>query len=351
MIRTLRLVTALAVCTTLVAPVEAQNVTGTVIDDMTQQPLGEATVRLLVGAADAPATAQTDTSGLFSLGLPEASTYTLRVAAPGYETVMFGNLALSAGQFLKIFLQPAAPGAAVGGVVLDDSTGRALPRISVMLLDPEGKVRSRTISDSSGSYSLVVPGPGTYSLRSDAGIHGAIVTPPFRIEEGKNPDVELRVSQREVTQLEQVTVTGESVRIAAGPIAEFYERAERGWGEFITREDIEKKSPFNFTGALRLTGSVRVVRMRSSPGGQPHYTIRFKGVSGRSTGNACAPILYLDGAKLGSIDDAEEGGPDLLINPADLEGIELYRPSAVPPQFSGSDASCGVIVVWTKRTK
>ncbi|MFQ5705409.1 MAG: hypothetical protein ACE5HT_15505, partial [Gemmatimonadales bacterium] len=211
--------------------------------------------------------------------------------------------------------------------------------------------RRRTISDSTGSYSLTAPGPGTYSLRSDAGIHGATVTSPFKIEEGKNPDIELRVSQREVTELAGVTVTGESLPIGGDPIAGFYERKAHGLGEFITREDIEKKNPYNFTGALRLTTSVRIVRMMTTPGGHPHYTVRFKGLAGRSTGSVCAPVLYLDGAKLGPIDEAEEGGPDLLVVPSDLEGIELYRPSAVPPRFGGNDASCGVIVVWTKRSK
>jgi hypothetical protein len=37
------------------------------------------------------------------------------------------------------------------------------------------------------------------------------------------------------------------------------------------------------------------------------------------------------------------------INPAEIEGIEIYAHSAVPAQFASSMGSaCGVIVIWTK---
>jgi hypothetical protein len=33
-----------------------------------------------------------------------------------------------------------------------------------------------------------------------------------------------------------------------------------------------------------------------------------------------------------------------------IQGVEIYRGAAeVPGEFSGTDASCGVIVIWTKR--
>ena len=43
------------------------------------------------------------------------------------------------------------------------------------------------------------------------------------------------------------------------------------------------------------------------------------------------------------------GGPDRALVPSELEGIELYTPMQVPPEFATSDSSCGVVVVWTKR--
>ena len=79
------------------------------------------------------------------------------------------------------------------------------------------------------------------------------------------------------------------------------------------------------------------------------YTVRVRGLSNRIPGYGCPPILYLDGINLGSIDDAEYGGPDLLVFPHDIEGVEVYGPATVPAEYGGSDAGCGVIVVWKRR--
>ena len=62
----------------------------------------------------------------------------------------------------------------------------------------------------------------------------------------------------------------------------------------------------------------------------------------------CAPLLWVDNVRWGSVDlDGE--GPDRELFPIDIEGIEVYRPSAVPMEFSGFDSACGAVVVWTKR--
>jgi hypothetical protein len=40
---------------------------------------------------------------------------------------------------------------------------------------------------------------------------------------------------------------------------------------------------------------------------------------------------------------------DLLPSPRNLMGIEVYNGAAtMPPQFSGMNRGCGVILVWTK---
>ena len=40
---------------------------------------------------------------------------------------------------------------------------------------------------------------------------------------------------------------------------------------------------------------------------------------------------------------------DLLPPPKDIGGIEVYGGSStIPPQFSGPNRGCGVILVWTK---
>ncbi len=81
--------------------------------------------------------------------------------------------------------------------------------------------------------------------------------------------------------------------------------------------------------------------------GGRYYTVRTKGF-GENWG--CVPILYLDGIKLGPIDDVTSLGVDILVFPSQLEAVELYRTSQVPAEFAGKDAGCGVVAAWTRRS-
>jgi hypothetical protein len=55
----------------------------------------------------------------------------------------------------------------------------------------------------------------------------------------------------------------------------------------------------------------------------------------------CKPTWWIDGVEVRSF---HENTPI-----RDIYGIEIYRgPGEVPGEFSGSNAACGVIVMWTK---
>ena len=55
----------------------------------------------------------------------------------------------------------------------------------------------------------------------------------------------------------------------------------------------------------------------------------------------CQPTWWIDGQEVRSF---HESTPI-----RDVYGIEIYRgPGEVPGEFAGSDAACGVIVIWTK---
>ena len=63
----------------------------------------------------------------------------------------------------------------------------------------------------------------------------------------------------------------------------------------------------------------------------------------------CIPVLYVNGAWWGPVDEAGDRGPDSRLVPADIEAIEIYNhPSILPDQFnSGKEAQdCGVVVLW-----
>ncbi|HLB08775.1 MAG TPA: hypothetical protein VK617_04550, partial [Gemmatimonadaceae bacterium] len=68
--------------------------------------------------------------------------------------------------------------------------------------------------------------------------------------------------------------------------------------------------------------------------------------SARSGNINCPMQWYLDGSPY----DNSDNGIDQMLRPDDIAGIEVYKSaSEVPVQYQGQNASCGTILVWTKR--
>ncbi len=268
---------------------------------------------------------------------------------------MRGRSLILIGTFVSMPTGSLLQGQTVAGLVVDALTKRVVPNAAVILIDDAGRIHGGVVTDSNGFYSLRASRAGPYRLRVDAEVYTTLVSPPFELDAEETVDIELRIARQEATRLATATVTGEKQPFTHGPLRGFYEREKRGWGRFLTREDIRAKKPVRFSDALRLVPGIRVIRMPRKPGrpltGSIQYTVRVAGASLRALGGDCVPTLYLDGVKLGRIDDVSDGrGPDLLVHPNDLEGIEVYRPAVVPAEFGGTDAMCGVIVVWTLRS-
>lgn len=238
--------------------------------------------------------------------------------------------------------QPAQSQTLIGRV-FDDSTGALLAGVAVSLVDSSGRLRGTTISGSSGDFAFA-PGPGFFKLRVDGIGAGGFLSRQFEVIDGRRTEIDLRVT-REAVRLETATVTADAQPFAPGPLRDFYDRTRRGFGHYLTREQIEQKGLPNFTSLLRLMPGVRIVRLPQTNALSNqifHYTVRIGA-------RRCPPTLYLDGINLGPIDDATVLGPDRILFPSELEGVEVYRPSQVPGEFLASEASCGLVVAWTKR--
>ena len=227
----------------------------------------------------------------------------------------------------------------IRGKVVHRTTGNAVPSASLLLLNEIGQVQKMTITNATGAYSIIAPSPGNYTLRVDAPGYGRHEEPQFGVLAGRVLELEIRLW--DLTEVEPVVVTAESTVVAPGRLAGFYERMERGRGQFVTREQIELTGVARFTSILRMTPGVDIV----STGGTLN-TIRIKGTDW--AGGHCAPSLWVDDIHWGTV-DLDGQGPDRDLYPSDIEGIEVYRPSGVPIDFSSFDSSCGAIVVWTKR--
>jgi len=117
-------------------------------------------------------------------------------------------------------------------------------------------------------------------------------------------------------------------------LAEFWERRARGFGKFVTRDEIERKGASRFVDVVRSVSGLSIMNYRG------RQEIRFRG-AGIGSAN-CPPQYWMDGIPLQS-GSAEE------ISPENVEAIELYAsPATTPPQFSTRNPTCGTVVVWSR---
>ncbi len=127
----------------------------------------------------------------------------------------------------------------------------------------------------------------------------------------------------------------------------FYERAERGTGKFIMRDDIERSMPRRVTDLFR---SVPGVRVQPTPRGDKlqmasSVPVLYGGV-GTERGD-CPVQYYVDGSPF---TPAYPGVLGNEIRPDEVEGIEVYRRlSEVPVQFRRPGAECGVVLIWFRE--
>lgn len=249
----------------------------------------------------------------------------------------------------------------IQGVVLDAATSRTIADASVVLLDKNGKIRRGTLTEPDGTYSLVAPEAGKYTLRVGGYGYTSSDSAPVELEEGQTLEMTLRISKEGA---------------APAGFEAFYQRKARGEGVFLTEEEIRSRGGSRFTDLLRNTAGVVVIPLPADTGlgggreyqtpreREPsgYFTVRLAGShsgaedagarqAGESTSD-CPPVLYVDGKWWGSIDKASEYGPDFRLLPEDVTGIEIYTRSVVPTEFdTGLDAKCGVIVVWRKQSR
>ena len=236
---------------------------------------------------------------------------------------------------VPVLLLPAlaslASAQSVGAIsgTIRDSAGAPIPGVDVMIV----ALRSHARSDSAGVFRFAGVPTGKKEIRfrrfgfepksMDAVVALgetlalAIVLTPF------------------ATEIEGMTVEELSRRRQI--LSDFFDRRERGFGHFITRDQIEKRNPMNLSDMLRMVPGARLIPNRA--GGTS--TLRFA----RATmGRDCPPQYWVDGVKTYAlnIDD---------IVPQDVEGIEIYSgASTVPPQFNTKEGTtiCGVVLIWTR---
>lgn len=263
-----------------------------------------------------------------------------------------GPPAAAATLRLILALTAAVPGTVgaqgvIIGRVVEDAGDRPVAGATVELKTATGEVLRRTVSGEAGAFLLLVAREGRYRLR--AARIGLVdgLSAPIEVYPGDTLRVILRMDIQAV-QLPALEVVTHSRMARMGRLAEFQYRAARGFGTFLTREDIERRNPVQLTHMLSEHG------WDVQPMGPVGYRFAV-GVQNRRYG--CAPTVYVDGFRVthrsdkGSQEAMLEAGDAIgLVHPIDVAGIEIYRgPASIPGEFGGSDAQCGVIVIWTGR--
>ena len=135
--------------------------------------------------------------------------------------------------------------------------------------------------------------------------------------------------------LDTIKVIGE--RVYNADVNGFEMRRRGGMGRYISRQDIDRQRPYEFTNLLYSIPGMRV-SFRAG-----HVSVATRGVVGY-----CTPAIFLDGFQQ-NLD--YESDLNFLVQPDEIEGVEIYTSGpSTPAQFTGHGGmGCGSIVVWTRQ--
>jgi hypothetical protein len=221
----------------------------------------------------------------------------------------------------------ASAQANVSGVVIDAATRRPVADVEVRL------DTARAVTAATGGFRVVAVAAGSkrlelrhlaYASRSDV----------VRVADGDHIELEIQIAA-DAIRLAPLEVDVRSQRLMD---AGFYKRSARGIGMFLTRAQIEDLRVGRLSDVfVRIPGARRAL----VDGEQSRIDMR----GGKSLSVPCATQYFLDGV-------FAQAGASILDNLLvhHVEGMEVYRgASEMPTEFDYGRASCGAIVIWTRR--
>lgn len=213
--------------------------------------------------------------------------------------------------------------AALTGRVVDEDTGDPIASARILL-----RGREPVGADELGRFSLTDLPSGQIEVTIRA-LGYADLNVKLRLTAGRTLD-QLFPMEFTGARLPDVEVRARVERLAPR-YAEFERRRERGQGAFFRWDELKAGGYSSVGDALR---TVRGVRIQCDQR-------RFECFAIMARSPQCKPVWWIDGTEAGSF---HENTPI-----RDIYGIEIYRgPGEIPAEYSGSNAACGVIVLWTK---
>jgi hypothetical protein len=198
-----------------------------------------------------------------------------------------------------------------------------------------------------GFFRLQTPVPGTYSLEAEALGFGEANAEDLTVALGKLTHLEITMAPAPL-ELEPLVAVG-TPRVFQLEMQGFYNRMERGFGYFLSPDDLERIHPENFRQIFERVPGLRISQVMGQ--GIKLTVLRPTVLDGPE----CTPRVYLDGAVVGTsalADDSTGVGvhPDQLVSIRDLDAIEFYRGAATVPLVWSTmgNAECGTLLMWTR---
>jgi hypothetical protein len=213
------------------------------------------------------------------------------------------------------------------GTVFDRSEEEPITGAAIRLvrIDAEDAPIWEGVSDEEGRFRAADIPVGEYRIEFQVPRYSPLSSDVV-ISENSTVDVEARMVPVDVVELEPVVAT--AVRRNRLEAEGFYDRRRMASGQFVTREEIETRSPNRVTDLFQMIPGVQVIPEAMGP------TLRLR--------NGCVPRVVLDGAIL-----SEPVFIDDIIGSQDLEAVEVHNASSIPSQYVGQTA-CGVVMLWTR---
>jgi hypothetical protein len=223
--------------------------------------------------------------------------------------------------------------ATIDGIVTD-STMRPLQNVSVSILRTAVEVKT----GDNGRFRILQLPPGDYVI-----IVRRVGFSPVSAVIRATPGDTLRTSYElgpSPINLPGVTITEER---RGWREMEFEVRRKRGLGEFMSKEQIDKKSASSATQLFYWFNAIRVVEAGNGAI-VDHYAVAKRGATSIKTTPCRAARILLDGIPM-----PDPMNLDYLPLARELAGIEVYgEVAAAPPEYAIYDKGCGLILIWRR---
>ncbi len=224
----------------------------------------------------------------------------------------------------------------VRGTVVDSSSSQPIANATIEVRLPNDQVAARESADKAGQFRIRLRAEGAYRVRVQRIGYRMFESAALVLTSKTDTTLEVRLAAVPV-ELESVSVTAAETNSYL-KTSGFYLRKEGGAGRFLDPETVGQLVPKArlATDLIVHIPGVRITRVRGIPVPQLRNC--------RTLNNPESGLLvYVDGNLVGSEAFA-------LLMPGDVLAIEVYMGVAeVPLQYGGTNAPCGVILVWTKR--